>query len=276
MGEDLKRNRDAYLTTGEFAKLAEVSKHTLFHYDKIGLLSPEIRTSENQYRYYSISQLELLEIITLLKELDMPLAEIKSYLNSRTPSLFIDLLTKEQACIREKIQTMQRMEHWIQEELNLLSQLSTTDFSTISVECFEQKYMFTTSVHSMQEKEIAKTIQHLLLCGKEYHLQSPYGVGGIRDLSSLDLSTEKYTHFYLLLDHPVKEPTLEARSAGQYLRAFHCGSYNTLNNTYEKMLQYAFKNNLQLTGLFYEDVLIDTLTVKSEEDYILQISGLLK
>ena len=42
------------------------------------------------------------------------------------------------------------------------------------------------------------------------------------------------------------------------------------------MLQYAFKNNLQLTGLFYEDVLIDTLTVKSEEDYILQISGLLK
>ncbi len=37
MGENLKRNRDAYLTTGEFAKLAEVSKHTLFHYDKIGL-----------------------------------------------------------------------------------------------------------------------------------------------------------------------------------------------------------------------------------------------
>lgn len=83
MEKKLKSNRDAYLTTGEFAKLAGVSKHTLFHYDKIGLLSPEIKLSENQYRYYSISQLELLEIITLLKELDMPLSEIKSYLDNR-------------------------------------------------------------------------------------------------------------------------------------------------------------------------------------------------
>ena len=43
MEKKLKSNRDAYLTTGEFAKLAGVSKHTLFHYDKIGLLSPEIK-----------------------------------------------------------------------------------------------------------------------------------------------------------------------------------------------------------------------------------------
>lgn len=102
MEKKLKSNRDAYLTTGEFAKLAGVSKHTLFHYDKIGLLSPEIKLPENQYRYYSISQLELLEIITLLKELDMPLSEIKSYLDNRTTSLFIELLTKEQTLIREK------------------------------------------------------------------------------------------------------------------------------------------------------------------------------
>lgn len=117
MEKKLKSNRDAYLTTGEFAKLAGVSKHTLFHYDKIGLLSPEIKLPENQYRYYSISQLELLEIITLLKELDMPLSEIKSYLDNRTTSLFIELLTKEQTLIREKIQAMQQMERWIQEEL---------------------------------------------------------------------------------------------------------------------------------------------------------------
>lgn len=276
MEKILNRNRDAYLTTGEFAKLAEVSKHTLFHYDKIGLLSPEIRTSENQYRYYSISQLELLEIITLLKELGMPLTEIKSYLNNRTPSLFIDLLTKEQACIRKKIQTMQRMEHWIQEELKLLHQLSTTSLNTISVEHFPEKYMLKTSVHSMEEKEIAKTIQHLFLRAKKHHLQSPYGVGGIRDLSSFDLSTEKYIYFYLLLDYPVKEIPLETRASGHYLCAFHCGSYDTLNDTYKKMLQHASENHLQLTGLFFEDVLIDTLTVKNEEDYIVQICTPLK
>lgn len=31
--------RDTYMTTGEFAKLMKISKHTLFHYDDIGLFA---------------------------------------------------------------------------------------------------------------------------------------------------------------------------------------------------------------------------------------------
>ena len=195
MEKKLKSNRDAYLTTGEFAKLAGVSKHTLFHYDKIGLLSPEIKLSENQYRYYSISQLELLEIITLLKELDMPLSEIKSYLDNRTTSLFIELLTKEQTLIREKIQAMQQMERWIQEELTLLHNVSASALDDISVIHFPAKYMLTTPVHSLHDKEIAKTIRDLILYGNEHQIQSPYGVGGIRDLSSC-------ISLWRLRDHP--------------------------------------------------------------------------
>ncbi|MCY8196596.1 MerR family DNA-binding transcriptional regulator, partial [Bacillus spizizenii] len=44
MSEDLKK----YFTTGEFAKLCHVKKQTLFHYDDIGLFSPEIK-NENGY-----------------------------------------------------------------------------------------------------------------------------------------------------------------------------------------------------------------------------------
>lgn len=32
-----------YLTTGEFARLCGVSKHTLFHYDELGVFSPAVR-----------------------------------------------------------------------------------------------------------------------------------------------------------------------------------------------------------------------------------------
>ena len=34
-------DRNLYMTTGEFAALMGVSKYTLFHYDDIGLFSPE-------------------------------------------------------------------------------------------------------------------------------------------------------------------------------------------------------------------------------------------
>lgn len=39
MSEDVKK----YFTTGEFSKLCRVKKQTLFHYDEIGLFSPEIK-----------------------------------------------------------------------------------------------------------------------------------------------------------------------------------------------------------------------------------------
>lgn len=276
MKKKIKSNRDAYLTTGQFANLAGISKHTLFHYDKIGLLSLEIKLSENHYRYYSISQLELLEIITLLKELGMPLSEIKSYLDNRTTSLFIELLTKEQTLIREKIHAMQRMEHWIEEELTLLHNVSSSALDNISVIHCPEKYMLTTPVHSWQEKEIAKTIRTLILYGNEHQIQSPYGVGGIRKINTCDLTEEVYTDFYLLLDHPSATIPLRIRKAGHYLRAFHRGSYHTLNVSYEKMLHYASEHALELTELFYEDVLVDTLTEKNEEDYIVQIICQLK
>ena len=37
------------LTTGEFAKICNVKKHTLFHYDDIGLLKPDYYDENEMY-----------------------------------------------------------------------------------------------------------------------------------------------------------------------------------------------------------------------------------
>ena len=61
-------NRERYLTTGEFARIAGVKKHTLFHYDEIGLFRPEV-TLENGYRCYTFAQLDEFDVISMLREL---------------------------------------------------------------------------------------------------------------------------------------------------------------------------------------------------------------
>ena len=80
-----------YFTTGEFAKLCGVKKQTLFHYDQIGILRPEIIAS-NGYRYYSVLQFDTYITIAMLKELDIPLANIKEYLARKNPRSFLELL----------------------------------------------------------------------------------------------------------------------------------------------------------------------------------------
>ena len=74
---------DQYFTTSEFAEICGVTKHTLFHYDDIGILKPEI-VSESGYRYYSINQFFTFDIISILKEAEMPLKEIKEYVEHAT------------------------------------------------------------------------------------------------------------------------------------------------------------------------------------------------
>ena len=98
----MNKNKQNYFTTGEFAKLVGVTKHTLFHYDKIGIFSPEIK-EDNDYRYYSVFQIEVFYVISALKELDMPLKDIKAYLDKRSPKELISLLEEENKIIDEKL-----------------------------------------------------------------------------------------------------------------------------------------------------------------------------
>ena len=71
--------KDNYLTISEFSKISEISRKALIFYDNIGLFSPEY-TAPNGYRYYSHEQIYVISVITLLKELGMPLSEIKFYM----------------------------------------------------------------------------------------------------------------------------------------------------------------------------------------------------
>jgi DNA-binding transcriptional MerR regulator len=62
--------------TGEFAKIARISKRTLQYYDDIGLLRPVHTDPETGYRYYSSKQLPRLNQIIALKELGLTLQQI--------------------------------------------------------------------------------------------------------------------------------------------------------------------------------------------------------
>lgn len=62
----------------EFAKIANTNRKTLQYYDEIGLFSPAY-VAENGYRYYSLLQLDQLALIAVLRDLGLPLREIKQY-----------------------------------------------------------------------------------------------------------------------------------------------------------------------------------------------------
>jgi DNA-binding transcriptional MerR regulator len=68
------------LTIGEFAAYTHLSVRTLRRYHEAGLLQPVRVDSVSGYRYYTTEQIPTAQVIHRLRQLDVPLAEVKSIL----------------------------------------------------------------------------------------------------------------------------------------------------------------------------------------------------
>ena len=62
---------------GAFARVAQVSVRTLHHYDDVGLLPPAQVDPQTGYRWYRADQLQRLNRILALRDLGLPLPEVR-------------------------------------------------------------------------------------------------------------------------------------------------------------------------------------------------------
>ncbi|WP_427920720.1 MerR family transcriptional regulator [Streptomyces sp. cg40] len=67
---------DELLTIGAFAARARLSAKALRLYDRLGLLTPDRVDAASGYRYYRAGQVERARLVALLRQLDMPLAQV--------------------------------------------------------------------------------------------------------------------------------------------------------------------------------------------------------
>ncbi|UED77723.1 MerR family transcriptional regulator [Brevibacillus sp. DP1.3A] len=93
-------------TVNEVAKLSGTTIKTLYHYQKIGLLMPEIVT-ENGYRYYGENELKRLQQILFYRELDFSLDSIKAALDHEPDRL--RCLSEQQAMLKTRQLRLERI-----------------------------------------------------------------------------------------------------------------------------------------------------------------------
>ena len=65
------------LTIGQVARLSGLTTRALRHYDKLGVLRPAEVSDENGYRFYTREQIETARQVRVLRELEVPLDEVR-------------------------------------------------------------------------------------------------------------------------------------------------------------------------------------------------------
>lgn len=268
----MENNVQTHLTSGQFAKVMGISKDTLFHYDRLGILSPEFK-AENGYRYYSINQIDVFKVISILKELEMPLKEIKEYLNKRSPQELIVLLGKEEAMLNSKIKQLQKMKSIISEKKRI-TQAATEIISTdIIIEEKKEEFLVVTEADPYtNDKSIYDSMIKHERYLNIYSIDASHTVGWMRDTKRV-LANETFNYDYLFTRVSKKSNYSNfKREKGTYLIAYHTEGYSSVCDTYDRIINYAKDKCIGLQGFFYEDVLLDDLSVRGYEEYLIKIS----
>jgi len=68
------------LTVGDFSRITHLSVKTLRHYHQVGLLEPVDVNPNTGYRYYSYEQVPVAQVVRRLRDLEMPVADVKAVL----------------------------------------------------------------------------------------------------------------------------------------------------------------------------------------------------
>jgi len=106
----------ASVTVGEFSRLTHLSVKTLHHYHEIGLLAPESIDPSSGYRRYSTGQVETAQLIRRLRELRMPLPDVRAVVEAgdgagreETLRIHLERMEKELAHTREVVTSLREL-----------------------------------------------------------------------------------------------------------------------------------------------------------------------
>ena len=72
----------AGLTVGDFSRITHLSVKTLRHYHEVGLLEPATVNPGTGYRYYCAAQVPTAQVIRRLRDLEMPVSQVKAVLDA--------------------------------------------------------------------------------------------------------------------------------------------------------------------------------------------------
>ena len=261
-----------HFTTGEFAEICGVKKQTIFHYDEIGLLKPDYKRA-NGYRYYSIQQVETFSVIEMLKEIDMSLAEIKHFLEIKSPEKTIALLAEKETMMAEKIRKMQRIQQIIHNKKSQIKKALSLDFDLSEIQhCSAYSYVLSPKVTQYSDKFISKLLMNFMNDAKEKAIDFGHPIGVLLPKEAVAGNDyQHYTHFCLRIDDPALVTNSHIRPAGDYVVAYHKGSYLQIHETYLKIKAFLFDQNYKITGDSIEEYLLDEVSVNGLDNYVTKI-----
>ena len=261
-----------YLKISELAQLVHINKRTLHYYDEIGLFSPEFKDT-NGYRYYAMTQIMDLSIILSLRELGMPLDEIREILTGSFNEYTLSLEHKLDD-IESKIRDLHTIKDIISRKLEYIETAERSHMEINRITLDDSYLILSDPLKDPSLLNVLDEAHQLVDQKSPYTLpNNEYGFMISTTKKFADPKDESYD--YLYIDAPIDDDRHHLKPAGEYLSLVYQGTEDTLYLTYDKLINYCREQEIELEGYFYEKVLLDSIQ-KNQDNMVTEIQVKIK
>lgn len=268
---------EKFLSISEVAEYAGISRRTLIYYDQIDLFKPK-KIGENGYRYYTFDQYGEIDAILILKALNMPLDDIRTFLKRRNPEYTQKELLNQRDKVTRKIQELEQIRTALDGYISRHEKLTEVDFEQLSFQYREKEYFVVSDL--IEPSDDSSTFQiysrfYSLIQSRD--IFSGYPIGFLVDGRVLDEGHIHLSPYRALVRIPedrlelYAENQLITRPAGYYVSGFVRDEIHQLSDFSDRFKKYLQEQGLVIDGDIWELMWQDEIATANREQQIFEV-----
>ncbi|MEG0050535.1 MAG: MerR family transcriptional regulator [Terrisporobacter sp.] len=265
-----------YYKIGELVNLYNIGRDAIKYYEDLNILKPS--RDKNGYRIYSIDDICKLNIIRELRNLNMPMKEIKEYLQDRNIESTKKMLEDEMNFISKKIIELEKQKNNIKNRLKVIDNgMKERTFGEVEIRYIEKRKALKVEGNVNNNENIDFLIQEMRkVLEKRFYILGNDNIGSIFDIESLERGIlNKYKHAIVFLDNNSSDYNFQLPE-GEYLTCTYRGSYENNKMYLYKLYNYAENNNFKVVGEPMEIYEVDISETSEDDEFVTQLQVLIE
>ena len=246
-----------FMTVCEIGELFGLGVQALHYYDSIDLFKPAVRDERTGYRKYKFDQIYQLASIQYLKKLGYSLDQIKDYLCTRSITGTLDILKERSRNLHEQWHALILIDNAIQRKISFIERkIFNLNTDSIEVKWFpERRYIPIGPEEALYNRDPFYFYPTIAF----YEENLKY-FGAFIDAATDGMSIDQDV---------IKPEETEIITAGQYLVAYHVGTYEDIIRTFDRM--HFAKSDLHFGKQIAAFNIIDQFVETDPKNYVTEI-----
>ena len=273
--------KEKLYSIGQVSKICDVSHRMLRYYEEIGLLQPDKIAEPSHYRYYSIQNMRMIQVIRYLVDEGFQLEEIKQMLFTGDMNvlqqLFLQQIDKTRGEIQYYYQRLDSLRAWYALVVEGRAVYRHRNQAITMKYVPERPFFFYERERDPEEKDSDAYLETEYFTMSKRNGHSMVDMGGafhVKFDSIRQRMDGTYSHMMLLQTlYPHSKSHDNTVNFGGFLAvaSYHIGSYDTVRESYSRMLKWAERHDFKLRGDCYERHVLDIYSTAHEEYFVTEL-----